>query len=203
MGRPARTLWQVRVEGGRERWTAEGVRDAVALHLHRGGCLILSLRGTWTFRFGVREVRLGPGDLLGIPPGRPHRCDPGEGELSGLRLPASVWRRWALAMGLPPSGVWTLRAWGASLPARPEDLSPRSPVLLPEEGGGLSPSRRGRMRRLWEAAEGLRRGIPGAEVAAACGYADQSHLIREFRRLWGLTPEQYRGKPVPPPGAGA
>ncbi|WP_352426180.1 helix-turn-helix domain-containing protein, partial [Aminomonas paucivorans] len=42
-----------------------------------------------------------------------------------------------------------------------------------------------------------------AEVAALCGYADQSHLIREFRRLWGLTPEQYRGRAVPPPGAGA
>jgi hypothetical protein len=32
-------------------------------------------------------------------------------------------------------------------------------------------------------------GCPG--VAARHGYADQSHLVREFRALAGLTPDEY------------
>ena len=30
-------------------------------------------------------------------------------------------------------------------------------------------------------------------VAAACGYADQSHLIRKFKATYGVTPGQYLG----------
>jgi hypothetical protein len=34
----------------------------------------------------------------------------------------------------------------------------------------------------------LARGLGGAEVAARCGYADQPHLIAEFRRFAGAPP---------------
>ena len=37
----------------------------------------------------------------------------------------------------------------------------------------------------------LQRDIPPAEVAAACGFADQSHLTRHFRRMVGTTPLRY------------
>ena len=33
---------------------------------------------------------------------------------------------------------------------------------------------------------------PLAEVGFLCGYADQAHFTREFRRRVGLPPERYR-----------
>lgn len=37
----------------------------------------------------------------------------------------------------------------------------------------------------------LRRDVSPAEVAAACGFADQSHFTRHFRRMVGTTPLRY------------
>jgi AraC-like DNA-binding protein len=61
---------------------------------------------------------------------------------------------------------------------------------------GLSPKEYARVRRLQAA---LRRlgdldadGARGAEIAAAVGYFDQSHFVREFRSFTGMTPTQYR-----------
>jgi AraC-like DNA-binding protein len=38
----------------------------------------------------------------------------------------------------------------------------------------------------------LRAGLSPAEVAAAAGFADQSHLTRHFRRILGVTPGRYQ-----------
>lgn len=38
----------------------------------------------------------------------------------------------------------------------------------------------------------LREGLPPGEVAAAVGFADQSHLTRHFKRVLGITPGCYR-----------
>jgi AraC-like DNA-binding protein len=46
-------------------------------------------------------------------------------------------------------------------------------------------SRVDRARRL------LALGQPAAAVAAAVGFGDQSHLIRQFRRIEGITPAEY------------
>jgi methylphosphotriester-DNA--protein-cysteine methyltransferase len=50
-----------------------------------------------------------------------------------------------------------------------------------------------RFRRLVRAMDDARgRGpIAWAALAAAAGYADQPHLVREFKRLAGLTPSDY------------
>jgi AraC-like DNA-binding protein len=57
---------------------------------------------------------------------------------------------------------------------------------------GLTPKRYQRVARFDAAARALarpRRDL--AAVAAACGYYDQSHLVREFRALAGTTPSAY------------
>jgi AraC-like DNA-binding protein len=33
--------------------------------------------------------------------------------------------------------------------------------------------------------------MPWGELAFACGFSDQSHLIAEFRRITGRTPETF------------
>jgi len=46
--------------------------------------------------------------------------------------------------------------------------------------------------RVGEARRLLARGQAAADVAAATGFTDQSHLIRHFKRLTGMTPGRYR-----------
>ena len=45
--------------------------------------------------------------------------------------------------------------------------------------------------RVSQAQRLLRDGRPGSEVALRCGFADQSHFIRHFKRLSGVTPLEY------------
>lgn len=46
--------------------------------------------------------------------------------------------------------------------------------------------------RLEKAKQRLARGESVKNVAAAVGFADQSHLTRYFKRIYGMTPAQYR-----------
>ncbi|ANZ04111.1 AraC family transcriptional regulator [Raoultella ornithinolytica] len=46
--------------------------------------------------------------------------------------------------------------------------------------------------RLWRAKAFLTHGMPAAEVAAASGLTDQSHLTRAFTRRYGITPVRYQ-----------
>ncbi|GAB2616166.1 AraC family transcriptional regulator [Paractinoplanes abujensis] len=56
---------------------------------------------------------------------------------------------------------------------------------------GLRPKEAARVARFDRARRALRPGRLIAEVAAACGYADQSHLVREFRSLARCTPSEW------------
>jgi AraC-like DNA-binding protein len=58
---------------------------------------------------------------------------------------------------------------------------------------GVSPKRYCRLARFQTALKYAGGGsiVKWAEVAAELGYADQSHLIAEFRELSGLTPEMF------------
>jgi AraC-like DNA-binding protein len=56
---------------------------------------------------------------------------------------------------------------------------------------GLTPHAFQRDLRIERARGMLGDGVPAAAVAAACGFADQPHLSRVFKRLVGVTPGAY------------
>ena len=57
---------------------------------------------------------------------------------------------------------------------------------------GRSPAAAIRQARADRATAGLKRGADLADLAASAGYADQSHLTREFVAVYGLTPGRWR-----------
>lgn len=59
------------------------------------------------------------------------------------------------------------------------------------EALGTSPYRYLTQRRLDRARAMIREGLPLAEVAAACGFADQSHMSRQFKQSYGISPGRW------------
>ncbi|WP_246088718.1 AraC family transcriptional regulator [Phreatobacter stygius] len=57
---------------------------------------------------------------------------------------------------------------------------------------GTSPYRYLTMRRLDHARAGIRAGRSLAEAALASGFADQSHMTRQFKQAFGLPPGRWR-----------
>jgi AraC-like DNA-binding protein len=69
---------------------------------------------------------------------------------------------------------------------------------------GTSPDRYRTMRRLDLARTAIRGGLPLAAAAAQAGFADQSHMTRQFKHAYGLTPARWaratvNGISSPPP----
>jgi AraC-like DNA-binding protein len=73
--------------------------------------------------------------------------------------------------------------------ARELDWSPRRLIDRFRDQVGLPPKAVARVIRFNRAVTALSSGTPRiAEVAAACGYADQAHLARDVRAFGGITP---------------
>jgi AraC-like DNA-binding protein len=70
--------------------------------------------------------------------------------------------------------------------ARACGLGPRQLERRFLDDVGVTPKAMARIVRFQRALRELRSGLPPADVAAACGFADQPHLAREFRRFAGL-----------------
>jgi AraC-like DNA-binding protein len=56
---------------------------------------------------------------------------------------------------------------------------------------GTSPDRYRTLRRLALARSVIERGMPLAAAAAEAGFADQSHMTRQFKRAYGMTPARW------------
>jgi AraC-like DNA-binding protein len=91
--------------------------------------------------------------------------------------------------------------------AREVACSPRHLGELFDREIGLSPKEACRVVRFDRARRRLQRGWSGslADLAAGCGYYDQPHLNRDFRRMAGAAPlawlaEELRNVQVPPAG---
>ncbi len=56
---------------------------------------------------------------------------------------------------------------------------------------GTSPHRYLVMRRLDRARGLIRRGVPLADAALASGFADQSHMTRQFKKAYGVSPGRF------------
>jgi AraC-like DNA-binding protein len=56
---------------------------------------------------------------------------------------------------------------------------------------GTSPDRYRTMRRLEVARRAIELGLPLARAATHAGFADQSHMTRQFKRTYGLTPARW------------
>ena len=65
-------------------------------------------------------------------------------------------------------------------------------IWLFRERTGLPPHAPQIAHRIRAARRLLEAGEPIAETAFATGFADQSHLHREFQRSLGLTPARYQ-----------
>jgi AraC-like DNA-binding protein len=57
---------------------------------------------------------------------------------------------------------------------------------------GVTPARYRMRLRLQLAKDRLKRFAPIADIAAECGFADQSGFTRRFRKATGMTPSRYR-----------
>jgi AraC-like DNA-binding protein len=66
---------------------------------------------------------------------------------------------------------------------------------------GTSPYRYLVMRRLDQARSLMRAGHSVADAAQACGFADQSHLTRQFHNAYGLPPGRWRAIHLAAPAA--
>jgi AraC-like DNA-binding protein len=98
------------------------------------------------------------------------------------------------AIDIPGIAAWIVRSRGQVPVERVADaagVSRRHLARVFEETIGVSPKTYCELARFRSALACVRRGreLGWADVAAQCGYADQSHMIAEFRRFAGFTPD--------------
>lgn len=129
---------------------------------------------------------------LGSAPNEVARVEALAGALQGALIPRRV------ATARQVGGVARLAETDRSM-RRLGDLSARTGIpsrtlqRLFAQYAGVSPTWVLRRYRLLDVAEAVRSGERPvwAEVAAGLGYADQAHLVRDFRAATGQTPARY------------
>lgn len=110
---------------------------------------------------------------------RPACPKPGHADLNAITR-AKSW------IDAQPAHAWTL----AEL-AREADLSRFQFIRHFGRATGLTPHAYIVQRRIHLARQMIRQGGSLRDVAASCGFADQSHMTRQFVRCFGLSPGAY------------
>jgi AraC family transcriptional regulator len=78
--------------------------------------------------------------------------------------------------------------------AREAGLSRSHYIRSFRQSMGITPHQYLLSERVKQAQSLIRKGAPSlAEIALSCGFADQHHLARIFRRFTGMTPKMFRG----------
>ncbi len=124
----------------------------------------LALEADWEARFALLDETLGPGSPNAQP----------------SREVAWAWRRLRATNGRVAIGTLAAElGW-----------SRKRIVARFRDEIGLPPKAVARLLRFEQARE-LAGTMPWGELAFECGFSDQSHLIAEFRRVTGRTPETF------------
>lgn len=132
------------------------------------------------------------------------KFSPGD-EFVTLSFRASVFLRNLPAEGLVDQGtllpMFTGRTFrlGADplvgvLSGHPPAASPRSVQRHFQRTTGLPFYQ---IRRARDAVSRLLKGTPAADAALDAGYADQAHMIRSLKRIWGQTPGEFLARFAP------
>ncbi|MDM0034143.1 AraC family transcriptional regulator [Variovorax sp. J22P271] len=99
-------------------------------------------------------------------------------------------------LALHPAVAQGLRGVADGVPVgelvRASGYSHRHFAALFKEAAGLAPKRLQRVLRFQRLLATAPGSVPWAELALALGYSDQSHFIREFGDIAGMSPEAYR-----------
>lgn len=143
------------------------------------------------------------GDVLGPDAGRLREQMQEAGDWACL----DVLHRWLLrGLSRRPAESVGLEAWDCIMAgaahrvatlARETGWSQRHLHSQMRKEVGLSPRALLSIKRFTATVEDVRAARPLSDVAAAHGYADQSHLSREWRRLTGLSPTGWRRNELP------
>jgi AraC-like DNA-binding protein len=87
------------------------------------------------------------------------------------------------------------RGWPATRWARVVNISPSRLHQLFKDETGLPPAKYLRLLRMERAQELLETSyLSVKEVMAGVGLADESHFVRDFKRVYGCSPAKYRGR---------
>jgi len=174
---------------------------AAARHAHRAHVLTVALGGARRFVFaGGRTVDLPPGAVLAIPAETVHalRLLPPGGSSVSLSVPGSLLPALSGVCRLDAPDLAAALAGLVRAPERlPEVLAVAAAALaaaapLLRGGSTLPPTARRGLVRVRRAGSLLAAGEPLAGAAAEAGFYDQSHMTRQFLRLFGMTPGEYR-----------
>ncbi|GAA1592522.1 helix-turn-helix transcriptional regulator [Actinoplanes couchii] len=192
---------------------APGSFAALAGGLHLTPALITHDGSQSGVQLAVRP--LGCRALFGLPAAELAHLDVDGEALLGRRFVAGTRERLAAAGDWPSRFAVLDRAFTARLrPAEPPERVARafrlivagSPVLeVAREVGwsprhlttrfhaevGLRPKEAARVARFDRARRAIRPGVRLSEVAATHGYADQSHLVRDFQAFAGCAPSRW------------